>query len=186
MRHLRSAALAVFGAALLAGCATPPAAPGPAPGGRAAASPRSVASEFAWAAAPGSNRLKGVVAYRPDRRTRWGCDGQSVVLMPDAPASRARVVALYGSDSFAVRPVEEVKSHSAGLGEVSFDDYVRHTACDASGAFSFDGVPDGGWYVVARAVQLRPKPAAGDEGVAIMQRIVLAGGRETEVRVPAF
>jgi hypothetical protein len=56
------------------------------------------------------------------------------------------------------------------------DPYVRRAICDEASRFSFAGLPDGAWYVVTIA-----KPAAAQSGptLALMRRVVTAGGRTT-------
>jgi hypothetical protein len=187
MSITRTGVFAVLAASfLLASCASTSSSP---PKTAAVASPeppRSPTAEFDWSNAPGTNKLTGTVAYAPDRRSHWSCRNESVVLMPDTPTTRARVTALYGSTSFAVRPVEEVKTKSASLGDVSFTSFIKHTDCDASGNFGFDGLPDGSWFLVARANRAHSRSSSVDDAVAILQRVTLSGGRETHVKVPAF
>ena len=180
---LALAPLLVAGA--LAGCETTSST---SPSARAAASnaPVDPMAAFAWSAAPGGNTLNGVVAYRPQRAQRWSCDQQSVALMPAAPASRERVEALYGSDTFAVRPVSEVRVKSGTAGPVTFAAFVKETTCAPDGRFVFDHLADGDWYIVARAKRVQPRAAKDDEGVAIVQRVTLRGGKAEEIKVPAF
>ena len=187
MRQRRAIALAslvAVGVSVLCGCASPTAPPPTAsPAAVIAADPLAA---FAWAAAPGANSLRGVVAYHPRKSEKWSCSEQSVALMPEAPASRARVAALYGSTSFAVRPVAEVREKSKTAGDVNFSAFVKQATCDADGRFSFDHLADGNYFVIARAKQIQPRVSNADDGVAIVQRITLVGGKAIDIRVPVF
>jgi hypothetical protein len=187
MSITRSGAFAAVAAGLLvASCASTPSSTPKTATAAAPQPPPSPTAEFDWSNAPGTNKLIGTVAYAPDHRSHWSCRNESVVLMPDTPTSRTRVSALYGSTSFAVRPVEEVKTKSASLGDVSFANFIKHTDCDEDGNFSFEGLPDGSWFLVARANRTHGKSGSSDDAVALLQRVTLSGGRETHIKVPAF
>src|SRR5437868_6238806 len=112
----RSGLLTALGALILfaaAGCAETnlegPAAPGPpppppppqalAPSGIVIATPFR-AEDFAWSVRPGTARIQGLTAKGAS------CAGKAVALTPDAPYSRERIRALYGSIDYAVLPMQ--------------------------------------------------------------------------------
>jgi hypothetical protein len=171
-------------AVLAAGCAQlqpePLATPAPPPRPTA---PQPV-SEFAWSAARGANAIHGVVAYTDRTGRKWACAGQSVALMPRTPSTEARMRALYGSDDRALEPVSDVRAHSSAVrGPDPAGPYVRTTTCDFDSRFAFDGLPDGGYFVIAR-VHLKGAPAEADGGLAVMQKVALTGGVARQLELP--
>jgi hypothetical protein len=110
--------------------------------------------------------------------TTHTCAGQSANLIPDTAYARARMTAIFGNSSRGTR--------AASLGPVKFerDDplYVstlRTARCDASGSFSFPGVPDGVWYATTSV-----KWQDGTQGSNMMQRVDVQGGRLVKVILP--
>jgi hypothetical protein len=101
------------------------------------------AEDFAWATAIGSGRIHGTTA--PGR----SCAGNSVGLTPDTPYSRERIRALYGSIEAASEPVERVRSRVIANDNPDMRRFVRAARCDASGAFAFEGLPAGRFFVIA-------------------------------------
>ena len=92
------------------------------------------------------------------------------------------MTAIFGNDTRGTR--------AASRGPVKFerDDplYVsslRTTRCDASGSFTFPGVPDGVWYVTSSA-KWPGAQAAQVEGGSMMQRVDVRGGRQVKVSLP--
>jgi hypothetical protein len=106
----------------------------------------------------------------------FSCSGQ-VVLTPEAPYSRWRIVQLYGSDDHAALPVAEVRSRQANRPSDEFSAFVRRTTCDAQGRFSFQGLPAGGWYVIAVA---RPSSGQGQD-MALMRRVETRPGTSRSI-----
>ncbi len=162
-------------AVLAAGCAqlqpeplatTGPAVPPP---------PPPPVSEFAWSTAQGANAIHGEIAYTDRTGRKWACAGQSVALMPRTPSTDLRMQALYGSADRALEPVANVRAHSGAVGGPDPGPYVRTSTCDGSSHFAFDGLPDGGYFLIAR-VHLKGAPADTDEGLAVMQRVAITGG----------
>ena len=58
---------------------------------------------------------------------------------------------------------------------------LRTARCDASGSFSFPGVPDGVWYVTT---SVKWQGASQVEGSSMMQRVDVQGGRLVKVMLP--
>lgn len=128
---------------------------------------------FAWSNRTGANAIHGSVAYATKAAGRFTCADGSVALTPVAPASSDRTEKLYGSTEHAVATVEEVRSRSAGMAEPDYANYVRSTRCDTQGRFSFQGLPNGDWFLIARAKSSHGKGA----DVVIMRRVETRGGR---------
>ena len=72
-----------------------------------------------------------------------------MVLTPETPYSRERIRALYGSDVAASEPVERVRSRVIANDNGDMRRFIRQARCDGNGAFSFDGLPSGGFFVIA-------------------------------------
>lgn len=156
-------------AGLAAACAPVPGPAGPSGGSAAVFSNE----DFAWSAVPGDNSIAGRVAYAADRRD-WACAG-AVGLTPDTPYTRRRIGTLYGSTSQAAIPAAVVRARSVQEAGADYRSYVRDTRCDDQGRFRFEGLPDGGWFLIA------PVSAEGEEPVVLMQRVTTARGRTTTV-----
>jgi len=155
-------------ASALAACETaggPPAPPTPAyvpPGNEAFRD-----SDFAWSTASGAGSISGVLAFRGPGGA-YSCS--DVILAPETPWSRARMRILYLSTTQAAMPVDEVKGRTPPEHSADYARYARKATCDASGAFSFTGLPNGSWYVITVAT-----PASGSK-MAVMRRVTTAGG----------
>lgn len=136
-------------------------------------------SEVDWARRSGANSVNGIALIKA-RDASHSCAGQSANLIPDSAYARARMTAIFGNATRGMR--------AASLGAEKFerDDplYVstlRTTRCDASGSFSFSGVPDGVWYVTSSVKWQGPSQI---EGGSMMQRVELRGGRQMRVTLP--
>lgn len=150
-------------AGLLAACADESVPPPPAPPSEAPA-PSFRPSEFDWSSDRGSATVRGLVSYAQGDR-HYSCAGQ-VVLTPDAPYSRARILQLYGSTERADLPVDEVRSRQDRRPSADYSAYVRKASCDAGGHFVFSGLPSGGWFVIVVA-----EPGGGGPAMALMRRV---------------
>ena len=126
--------------------------------------------DFAWSTAQGPDSVTGILAYRRDG-SQYNCTGEDVLLIPDTPWSRRRMIILYGSANAAAVPVSIVRARTASAPPGDYARFVRRTRCDVQGRFVFQGLPDGGWYVVTVA---RPQDPAG-EPMAIIRRVELHG-----------
>jgi hypothetical protein len=124
-------------------------------------------SDFAWSTGSGAGLIDGVMAYRSGGG-RYTC--QDVVLAPETPWSRARMRILYLSTTQAAMPVDDVKSRTPPEHGAEYARYARHATCDASGRFSFSGVPSGAWYVITVAA-----PVSGGIRMAVMKRVEISG-----------
>jgi len=136
-------------------------------------------SEVDWARRSGSNAVTGTAILRASGKTH-SCAGQSANLIPDNAYARARMRAIFGSETRGMR--------ASSLGPAKFDrddplyvSSLRTARCDASGGFSFSGVPDGVWYVTS---SVKWQDGSQAEGGSMMQRVDLRGGRQVRVTLP--
>ena len=170
--------LALIPLAALAACAPPVYQPPPPPTSSATVR----AEDFAWSTADGANTVTGAVAYRSRAGAApWTCAGGSVGLTPETEYSRRRVSALYGSTRRATLPAQLVRSRSVEQAAEDYSRYIRTARCDAEGRFTFTGLPDGGWFIIAQA-----RPAAGapqEDALAVMQHVETRGGRTVVLKL---
>ena len=178
----RSGFLTAFSALILfaaAGCAEltpegpagPPPPPPPPPPPLRAPAPQGVtittpfkAEDFAWSVRPGTARIQGLTARNAS------CAGNAVALTPATPYSSERMRALYGSTEYAVLPIEVVRSKTIVNDNPAMRGYVRAARCDGTGAFYFDKLPAGPYFIIAEVND------AGEQKV-IMRRVTAVAGR---------
>jgi hypothetical protein len=130
------------------------------------------ARDFAWSERNGRNVIDGEVVLHTKKSGGFTCADGSIALTPETALSAARTLRLYGSTDHATTSVEAVRERSAGESAPAYAAYVRSTKCDAAGHFVFRDLPDGGWFLIARA-----KPERGDgTPVVIMRRVEARGG----------
>jgi hypothetical protein len=154
---------------------------GPPPHGGMATIPQEDATfragDFAWSKAPGRNAIIGTLAYRGGGgAVRYTCAGATVVLTPETPWSRRRMMVLYKSDQHSALPTDDVRSRTAQAPPGDSNPFVKRATCDSADHVSFSGLPDGAWYAVTLA---RPASGATGTSVAVMRRVVTRGGRAT-------
>ncbi|HWF01766.1 MAG TPA: hypothetical protein VG248_18350 [Caulobacteraceae bacterium] len=182
MTLVKPVLLIALGAFALAGCAETPSGPMLAPTQQpppilvAPPSSNFDPAQFAWSTRAGANSLQGLLQFRRGG-ARYTCAGGDVLLTPETPWSRRRMVILYGSAFAAAVPVSIVRARTPSAGAGDYARYVRRTTCDAQDHFSFEGLPDGAWYVitVGKAVD------GSGEPLAITRRIETRGGARTVV-----
>lgn len=135
--------------------------------------------DFAASQASGGARIDGRLIYRQGQ-VRYTCAGLGVVLTPETPWTRHRMSILYGSATAAALPADEVRARTPSAPNENYASFVRNTTCDSAGRFTFSGLPDGAWYVIAVA---RPAPGSppGGGSVAIMRRVETHGGRAVAI-----
>lgn len=162
----------------LAGCESPmgPAPVGPAPPVAVLSPPPPSSTtfdpaQFAWSTRPGAGAIQGLLQFRRDG-VRYSCAGGDVILTPDTPWSRRRMIILYGSAASAAVPVSIVRARTPSAGAGDYARYVHQAKCDAQDRFSFEGLPDGGWFVITIG---KPVDGAG-EPLAITRRVETRGG----------
>lgn len=177
---MRKRLACAVGALLLLGACASPGGPTPSASRAAPATAAFRSADFAWSKAPGKNTIDGQLAYSP-RGEAFTCANSAVVLTPETPWVRARMMILYNSDRYAALPAAEVRGRTPPERSQDYSDFVRRTTCDASGHFSFSGLPDGPWFVITVA-----KPTAGaaqGREMAIMRRVTLRNGQTVRVKL---
>jgi len=173
---------AMGAALLLSACASPggPSPSAPAPPAASGATAAFRAADFAWSQAPGKGGIDGQLAYSQSGQA-FTCANASVILTPETPWVRARMMVLYNSDRSAALPAAEVRGRTPPERSQDYSDFVRRATCDAQSHFSFSGLPDGPWFVITVAKPATPGAASRD--VAIMRRVVLRGGKVVRVKL---
>jgi hypothetical protein len=127
--------------------------------------------DFAWSLSPGTGAISGTLAYRSGQ-ARYSCQGGDVLLTPETAWSRRRMMILYGSANGASAPVSIVRARTPSAGAGDYARFVRRTTCDATNHFTFQGLPDGAWFVITVG-----KPANdAQEPVAVTRRVETHGG----------
>ena len=126
------------------------------------------ADDFDWSTRSGSASIDGRIDYRRNGQV-FTCTG-SVGLTPDTPYTRARIRSLYGATDRAAVPEAIVRARTVAEPSADYRAYVRSETCE-NGRFSFSGLPDGGWFIIA------PVSAGGDERVVLMRHVDTRGGR---------
>ena len=152
---------------LLAACETVPMDGGFAPGPQPAPGVFR-ADDFTWSTNSGSASIDGRIDYRRGGQA-FTCTG-SVGLTPDTPYTRARFRTLYGSTDRAAVPEAIIRARTVADPSADYRSYVRSTTCQ-NGRFSFSGLPDGGWFIIA------PVSAGGDDRVILMRHVDTRSGR---------
>ena len=152
----------------LAACETVPMGGGFGPDPRSGPPGAFRADDFAWSSRSGSASIEGRIDYRRGGQD-YACTG-SVGLTPDTPYTRARFRSLYGDTERAAVPEAIVRARTVADPNADYRSYVRSTTCE-NGRFTFTGLPDGGWFIIA------PVTAGGDERVVLMRHVDTRGGR---------
>ena len=154
---------AIAGAMIVAACSTVPGSVGPsAPAG---AFNR---ADFLWSSAEGRGGIQGQVTSTHEG-TAFRCVG-SVGLTPATPYTNNRIQTLYGSTARAQVPADVVRARTVQDPNADYSDFLRSTSCE-NNRFSYEGLPDGRWYVIAPV-------RAGDGPVTVlMQQVQIRGGR---------
>jgi hypothetical protein len=95
---------------------------------------------------------------------------------------------LYGSPERALEPVANVRAHGDAVRGPDPGPYVRTTVCDGRNHFAFDGLPDGGFFLIARVhiegAHRDGAPSETPDGLALMQRIEVRGGVIRQLALP--
>lgn len=174
-----AAALVVLSACATNGTAPAPGAK-PATSGTPSAGPAAFrASDFAWSTVAGKGRIDGQLTYAP-KGAAFSCAGAAVVLTPETPWVRTRMMILYMSADRAALPAVQVRQRTPPERSQDYSNFVRRTTCDATNRFSFQGLPDGAWFVITVA---KPVAAGSTLDMAIMRRVTIRNGGAVNVRL---
>jgi len=123
--------------------------------------------------------INGAGAFHTPGGGYGSCAGESVLLMPETPESRARIAALYGPGPHVIAPVSVVKARQTRLGPPPNSMVAFPTQCDAAGRFAFKDLQAGPYFLIAR-VHVRPAQN-GQEELVILQRLTLRTGEARQV-----
>jgi hypothetical protein len=82
------------------------------------------------------------------------------------------MVILYGSPVAASAPVSIVRARTPSAGAGDYARFVRRTTCDTGNRFTFEGLPDGAWFVITVG---KPVDRPG-EPMAVTRRVETHGG----------
>jgi hypothetical protein len=177
LARIRPIALAAL-AALVSACAPMY---GPPPPGMGGPSPDATfrAGDFAWSQAPGRNAIVGRLAAQAGP-VRYTCAGQLVILTPETPWSRRRMMVLYKSDVRSALPAAEVRARGPEAPPGDSGPFIKRATCDSADRFSFAGLPDGAWYVITIA---KPAGGAAGDSMALMRRVVTRGGKASQAEL---
>lgn len=163
----------VLTALTLAACANTPMGPQAPPmfEGSAASAGEFRPADFAWSTAGGGSSISGTLAYR-DGPVHYSCEGGDVVLAPETPWSRRRMIILYGSATAAAVPVSIVRARTPSAPSGDYARFARHATCGGANHFVFDNLPSGAWFVITLA---KAENGRG-EGIAVTRRVETHGG----------
>jgi hypothetical protein len=131
-------------------------------------------SAFAWSTAQGRGRIDGQLVYKRGS-VSYRCE--AVVLTPETPWVRNRMMTLYKSTSSAIAPAADVRTRMPAESP-NYDAFVRRSGCDAQGRFAFQGLPDGAYFVITAAV-----PQAEGAPLAMMRRVQIRNGGAVRVEL---
>lgn len=127
--------------------------------------------DFAWSTASGTGVISGTLTYHQGG-AHFSCQGGDVLLTPETPWSRRRMIVLYGSAVGAAEPVSIVRARTPSAGAGDYARFVRRTTCDEANHFSFRDLPDGAWFVITVG---KPVDRPG-EPIAVTRRVETHGG----------
>jgi hypothetical protein len=178
---MKRLAVITVAAAALAACAEEPMGPAVPPGPPVSSYPPGSASvfradDFAWSTGPGTGSIVGTLAFR-GASGRYTCQGGDVILTPETAWTRRRMVILYGSPLGAAVPLDIVRARTPSAPSGDYARFAKKTTCDGDNHFSFEGLPDGGWFVITLA---KPVDAPG-EPIAVMRRVETRGAQRAVV-----
>ncbi len=124
---------------------------------------------------PGTNRIIGSAVMRQRGGGTVTCAGTTVTLVPETPYSSERLSMLYGSVDRGYCPMyRQLRFENE---DARYRAATRQTKCDAQGAFEFDQVSDGNFYVISMIVW----GVRTVEGGSLMQRVTLRGNETKKI-----
>ena len=178
---MNSRLVCAAGIFLLLGACASPGGPAPAPSAStAAASAAFRPADFAWSQAPGKGGIDGQLTYGAAGQA-FTCANTAVVLTPETPWVKRRMMILYNSEQSAALPATEVRGRTPPERSQDYSAFVRRATCDPQSHFTFSALPDGAWFVITVAKPVTPGAPGRD--VAIMRRVVLRNGQTAKVKL---
>jgi len=120
-----------------------------------------------WARGMGSNRLEGSALLRTQGGEVRTCAGLEVSLIPVSAYASERMMAIYGSLQRGFSSYGATFANDAP----AYYENMRTAICDPQGAFEFEGLPSGSFYVTT--VVSWSAGSYGAQGGNLMQRVDL-------------
>ena len=137
------------------------------------------AADAAWSTRPGKNTISGSALMRTMVGDVKTCAGLLVELIPETPYARERMAISFGSGDSGYFPASNL---TAPAPYPEYNRTVRRSVCDAQGTFSFEGLPDGAYFVTASVVWNIPmRDVALVQGGDLMQRVTVGGGETHKI-----
>ncbi|GAA0549137.1 hypothetical protein FHS83_001081 [Rhizomicrobium palustre] len=136
--------------------------------------------EAAWFSARGTNSLNGTAIARAYTGNAKTCAALPVYLFPVTTYAKARMKALYGSESEGFNPALMGTPANFTDDDPAYFATSRTTNCDAKGRFSFSELPDGDYFLVGE-VTWQDRRAGLPQGGYLMRRVSLSTGESKEV-----
>ena len=106
------------------------------------------------------------------------CTESPVLLVPQTTLSRERMAYLYGGTDEPGRRRHARNGAKLEAPDPQYWDYMRESSCDDQGRFRFEGVADGGYYVIG---SIAWKDVNGWVAVSLMQPVLVEGGERIQV-----
>jgi len=119
----------------------------------------------------GPNEISGRVATVSEGGYTRTCEDSGVSLLPVTPYWTAWAIATFGSDGQRYAP--RIAIQSVAIDETARE-ISRHTDCDSSGRFLFEGVADGKYYVFSTIFWLLRWQ---QNGGGFLQEVEVRGGQ---------
>lgn len=141
------------------------------------------AQAVAWSKKAGTNTIAGTAELTANGQTKT-CARLEVRLVPDARYTRERIAMLYGTATEGFVAADKARSVQERPGAVVDPAYARShkvATCDAKGRFTFAGLADGTYYVLAPVIWR--KPSSQTDGGFLMQRVNVKGGETKQLHM---
>ena len=139
--------------------------------------------DVAWSTGSGTNSVRGFATHNTLTNAGRTCASLPVRLVPDSSYARLRFQELYGSDVAGVSTGPNFNIYGPEKSDPRYLNVSRVSSCDSQGNFSFDGVPDGTWFILSTD-NTRSQYGANPPGSAIFKRVEVRGGQTAEVTLP--
>ena len=139
--------------------------------------------DAAWSTGPGRNSVRGFATHNTLTNAGRTCASLPVRLVPDSSYARLRFQELYGSEVAGVSTGPNFNAYGPEKSDPRYLNVARVANCDSQGNFSFEGVPDGTWYVLS-VDNMRSQHGANPPGSALFKRIQVREGQTLEVTLP--
>lgn len=128
---------------------------------------------------PGNNSIRGSALVRQQGGGVVTCSGTEVTLFPATPYAVERIRLTFGSDHRAFIPADGYYlAYRFEPDPPEYSTMKRTVVCDAQGAFEFDALADGEYYVTTSIMW---KAGNMRQGGVIVQRFKVTGGEAKRV-----